>query len=230
MAQSDEIRLGSYKITTNPTKLLGGDQAKSFDQMIDITDEITWEIHVPPGYDPELPPGVLVYISPQDTINVPSGWLDMTEEHNLIWIAALKSGNEVFTSERLMKAILGLVQIQSEHVIDTERIYITGFSGGGRVASIVATQYPHLFKGAIYNCGVNFWENLDEAREQQVLSNRFVFVTGSNDFNLQDTKNVYSKYKKAGAKNIELMVINRLGHANPKRNRMSQAIQFLDDR
>ncbi len=229
-AHSEESNLGSFRITSTAADLLGPEQAKPFEELIDIEDNITWEVHVPATYDPENPPGILVYISPQDIINIPSGWLDMMEEHNLIWIASLKSGNEVFTSERLMKAILGLVQIQSEYVVDTERIYITGFSGGGRVASIVATQYPHLFKGAIYNCGANFWENLDDERKQQVLNNRFVFVTGSNDFNLQDTKNVYSKYKKAGAKNIELMVINRLGHANPKRNRMSQAIRFLDDK
>lgn len=228
-AQSDDLKRGSFVYTQSTIGILGADGAAPFVDTIDITEEISWEIHVPDNYNANNPPGILVYVSPQNSIKTPRGWLDVIEENNLIWIAALKSGNKIAISERLIKALLAPVLLQADYEIDPSRIYITGFSGGGRIASIVATQYPHLIKGAIYNCGVNFWDNLDEERTKLVLDNRFVFVTGTNDFNLEDTKNVFGKYKKAGAKNIDLMIISRMGHENPNRNRLAQAIKFLDN-
>lgn len=227
---AEEVTRGSYVYTSSVTKVLGSQDASAFSELIDINEEISWEIHVPENYNTNAPPGILIYISPQNKINIPRGWLDTIEKNNLIWIAAVKSGNKIIVSERIMKALLAPVILQSTYKIDTNRIYITGFSGGGRVASMVATRYPHLIKGAIYNCGVNFWDNLDEETTKQVLSNRFVFITGTNDFNLNDTKSVYGKYKDAGAQNIDLMVIGRMRHENPSKAKLDQAIKFLDDK
>lgn len=227
---AEEVTLGSYLHTSSVTNILGSQDATAFSEMMDINEDISWEIHVPESYNADEPPGILIYISPQNEINIPRGWLDTVEQNNLIWIAALKSGNKIIVSERIMKALLAPVILQSKYKINTNRIYITGFSGGGRVASIVASQYPHLIKGAIYNCGVNFWDNLDEEKTNLVLDNRFVFITGTKDFNLNDTKSVYGKYKDAGAQNIDLMIIKRMGHENPKKGKLDQAIKFLDDK
>lgn len=229
-SQPDELKRGSFLYTSSTVDIMGTDGAVIFSDIIDINENFSWEIHVPENYNPDFPPGILIYVSPQNSIKIPRGWLEIIEDNNLIWIAALDSGNKIEVPERFIKALLAPFLLQSNYIINTNRIYITGFSGGGRVASIVATQYPHLIKGAIYNCGVNFWENLDEERTRLVLNNRFVFVTGSDDFNLQDTKNVFRKYKKAGAQNIDLMIINGMGHENPHRNRLDQAIKFLDEK
>lgn len=40
--------------------------------------------------------------------------------------------------------------------INHERVYLSGLSGGGKMANMVATDNAHLFKGAIYSCGVDF--------------------------------------------------------------------------
>lgn len=229
-AQTDEVKRGSYIYTASTLDILGTDGAETFADIIDIKELIEWEIHVPENYSPDNPPGVLIYISPQNRINIPRGWLNVTEENNLIWIAARKSGNKINVGKRVTKALLTSVILQSIYKIDTSRIYITGFSGGGRAASIVATQYPHLIKGAIYNCGVNFWGDMDQQSIEMVKNNRFVFITGTNDFNLEDTKSVFGKYRDAGVKNIDLMVVNRMGHENPSRNRLAQAIRYLDQR
>ena len=139
------------------------------------------------------------------------------------------SGNKVQTSRRVLFAVMALPLIQQKYQLNVDRIYISGLSGGGRVASIVATEYAHMFKGAIYNCGVNFWNNKGPNEIELIKQNRFVFITGTGDFNLQDTKNIYAKYKKAGVEKIKLMVIPKMDHENPKRNKFSQAISFLDN-
>ncbi len=229
-SQQPGAQTGSYILEGTLPEILGARAIPAYEELIDVDQTNKWEITVPENYDPANPPGVIVYISPQDTIKIPSGWLDVTDKMNLIWIAALKSGNKVPANERMVKAMLPLAVIQSNYKINPERVYITGFSGGGRVASLAATYYPGIFKGAIYNCGANFWNQENPEQIEQIKQNRFVFLTGSQDFNLNDTKNIYAKYKKAGAKNIKLMVVNRMGHANPKRRKFAQALEYLDER
>ena len=229
VAQTPNVSTGSYEITKTPLAILGEELAPTYANLIDVNEEVIWEIHVPENYDPNNPPGVMVYISPQNIVNEPNGWLEVTERRNLIWIAARKSGNKEQVSNRISMAMLALPLLQSTYNINTNRIYVSGFSGGGRIASLVATNLPHVFKGALYNCGANFWDTANDEQLLHIKNNRFVFLTGSDDFNLDDTKRVYAKYKKAGVKNIKLMVIPRMGHSNPKRAKFSQALEYLDD-
>lgn len=230
LSQDQGVKVGSFVIKSTSSALLGEETAASYSSFLGTVEEIEWELHVPKNYNPKSPPGVIVYVSPQNRINIPSGWTNVTEENNLIWIAARMSGNNINVSKRISFAVMALSLIQLDYQIDPTRIYITGFSGGGRIASIVATEYPNIFKGAIYNSGVNFWQQSDPELLELIKSHRYVFVTGSDDFNLKDTRQVYAKYKKAGAKNIELNVIRGMGHENPKRRRFARAIEFLDDK
>lgn len=228
-AQDRGVKTGSFVMKSTSLALLGDEIAASYSSFLGADEEIEWELNVPKNYYPDNPPGVLVYVSPQNRINIPSGWTSITEENNLIWIAARMSGNTINVSKRISFAVMALSLIQLNYQIDPTRVYITGFSGGGRIASIVATEYPTIFKGAIYNSGVNFWQQSDAALLELIKNHRFVFIAGSDDFNLQDTRQIYAKYKKAGAKNIKLTVIRGMGHENPKRSRFARAIQFLDN-
>ena len=87
-----------------------------------------------------------------------------------------------------------------------------------------------MFNGAIYNSGVNFWREKSPEVMQQIKNNRYVFITGKSDFNLDDTKRVYRKYKAAGITNIKLMVNFRQGHTNPRKSDYDKAIVFLDEK
>lgn len=227
-AQISALKTGSYEATATANALLGKELANKYSHLIDLDLDVTWEIDVPEDYDPKNPPGVMVYVSPQNIVNLPTGWLDVTEEKNLIFVAARMSGNNEPVSRRIVMALLALPLIQASYTINTERIFISGFSGGGRIASMVSTSFPHIFKGALYNCGANFWQDVDAQQMEDIQNNRFVFLTGTNDFNLVDTKKVYSKYKKAGVTNSKLMIIPRMGHSNPRRNKFAQAIDYLD--
>jgi len=57
-------------------------------------------------------------------------------------------------------------------------VYLSGLSSGGKMARMVAIDDAHLFKGAIYNCGVDFWQQDPPQRFEQISQNHYVFVTG----------------------------------------------------
>jgi len=227
-AESDAPRTGDFAITMTSGELLG-EAAEKIVSVIAIDEPITWEVYVPEGYSVESPAGIVVYVSPSQSGTPPRGWSSVMDEHNLIWISANKSGNRVLVPRRVLKAILALKAIQQEYVLDETRIYVAGFSGGGKIASMIATDYANTFDGGFFICGVEFWD-VDEPRHfEAIKSNRYVFLSGEHDQALRPTKRVYRNYKDAGIPHIQLVVVRDMGHTNPPRRELSRAIEFLDN-
>ncbi len=156
-AESDAPHTGKFTITMTSGELLG-QAAEKIVSVISVDEAITWEVFVPEGYSVESPAGIVVYVSPSQSGTPPRGWSSVMDEHNLIWISANKSGNRVLVPRRVLKAILALRAIQHEYVLDETRIYVAGFSGGGKVASMIATDYADTFDGGFFICGVGFWD------------------------------------------------------------------------
>jgi predicted esterase len=127
----------------------------------------------------------------------------------------------------MVMALMALKVLEPHLLVDSTRISVSGFSGGGRVASMLASQYPEVFTGAVYICGVNFWQEELDPRVEQLVKNRFVFLTGSRDFNRDETQNVYRQYLQAGARHSKLMIIPGMGHERPDEANMAEALEFI---
>lgn len=187
---------------------------------------ISWQVHVPKNYNSSKPPGVFVYINSGNGGKIPGKWKELMEKHNLIWIGADNSGNDFFNYWRVSMALEGLRRIKELYSVNEERVYLSGFSGGGRISSLTAVSRPDVFKGAVYHCGCN--APPDSKSLKDAKKNYFVFITGTKDFNLNDTKNVVNSYKSSGFKNTKLMVVDGLGHKTPESKEMDQALEFLN--
>ena len=131
---------------------------------------------------------------------------------------------------RIAYALTAPAVIDKYYQIDSERIYLTGFSAGGNVASMVAARYPDVFKGAIFNCGAEFWGAEKPERLDLIKANRYVFITGTYDQALEPTKKAYRGFRNAGVEHSKLMVIRNMTHSNPKRRHFEKAIEYLDSR
>lgn len=218
---------GEFSINVIATDLFSEEKASEFAPYVDAEHVISWEVYVPQGYDPDQPAGLLTYISPTRSGRILEEWKPLLSERNMIWIGANNSGNAQTTPLRVIYAVLGTGLIKNSYSIDSDRVYVSGFSGGGRVSSWAILEYPHIYKGAIYICGVNFWQDgrddLDRFRDH-----RYVFLTGTNDFNYQDTRNVFSKYRRAGFENIDLLTVTNMGHRLPDAKDFIKALDFVD--
>lgn len=223
-------RVGEFELGSTVSALLSGPSLESFARLFPADQPLEWSVYVPASYDSALPAGLLVYISPSDSGGIPEEWKPIMERRNLIWIGAHRSGNTVSTSLRIAYALLAPVAMEKRYTLDAERVYLSGLSGGGRVSSIVAPDYAHIFKGAIYNCGADSWSGERPERHEEMKANHYVFITGTRDFNLRSTKNAYRAYEKAGIANIKLMVIPRMAHRNPRAPDYERAIEYLDSR
>jgi hypothetical protein len=230
LAQSAAPLTGAFRVTETLAGIAGEDAAQKIAAVIAPDEPITWEVYVPEHYDAERPHGLMVYISPTQSGEMPRGWDRVMNEYKLIWVAANKSGNSEIVARRALLAQISPMLIGRDYNIDRERIYITGLSGGGKMASMVASEHANLFKGAIFNCGVEFWNRATPRHIDLLRKNHYVFVTGTHDQALEPTKKAYAKYLDAGVVNSKLMVIRDMTHRNPNRFDFAEAVAYLDAR
>jgi predicted esterase len=228
---AESPRLGSYTLSVTTTAVVGPDRAASYSHAFGPDEPQDFEIVVPERYDPDHPPGVLVYISPTDSGRIRSSWASVLESENLIWIAANQSGNNRLVARRVAHAILALEVVRGRYDIDAARVYLAGFSGGARVSGLAAASCPDLFPGAIYIGGAEMWDQNDAAIDLEAMRrNRYVFMAGSKDFNRSMTRRVFRNYADLGIENVSFILMSLKGHELPDERQMLKAIRFLDGR
>ena len=72
----------------------------------------------------------------------------------MLVVSAAHSGNDEATfARREPLALLAAHNIRKQYPVDSDRIYIAGFSGGSRIALRLALGYPDVFRGVILNAG-----------------------------------------------------------------------------
>ena len=225
---SAESLRGEMSLSATAHELLGDHSANLFGTALDPDEVIEWEIYVPADSDPGSPAGLLVFISPTESGKMPRRYQPVLDEKNLIWIGANHSGNRVRVARRVSLALLATALADRDYRIDASRVYVSGFSGGGRTASAVAPEYAQIFTGAIYICGVNFWDGRKPKRLDRVRENRYVFLTGRKDFNRSETRRVHRAYQRADVENVLLLEVPGMDHRMPPVEDLATAISFLD--
>ena len=228
-AENPDIQYGRFFIKGTAADLVDAETMESMSKYLDADKEITWQMYVPESYNPDKAAGLLVYVSPTPRGGMPIGWKPVFDEHNLILISADQSGNRTRTKTRMMLAALAPYVAAERYRIDPGRIYVSGFSGGGKVASIASIQFANLFSGAIYICGVEFWPKVSAELLSLAQSHRYVFLTGSDDFNRQLTRRIYGRYKRAGMANIDLITVSGMAHSTPGEEHFREAMRYLDN-
>jgi predicted peptidase len=121
-----------------------------------------FQVIVPATFTTNTSWGLLVWISPSDEPRIPSEWEVELAKQRLLFVGAYKSGNQRDIVERTGLALDAAFNMRQLYKIDTNRVFVAGFSGGGRVASMVGIAYADVFTGTICICGVNFYTDVAE--------------------------------------------------------------------
>ena len=169
-----------------------------------------------------------VFVSPIASGKLPGKWREVLEEHNLIWISANKAGNRVVVARRMLFAVLAILVAEQNYAVDTDRLYISGFSGGGKVASRIATAHAQTFTGGFFIGGVEVWQDEPPGDLEVMKANRYVLLCGSEDQALRSCRQAARAYAAEGIENTELMIIRGMGHNTPGASDFEEAIVFLD--
>ncbi|MEK7414993.1 MAG: hypothetical protein AAB263_16890 [Planctomycetota bacterium] len=197
------------------------------EDIYDLTKE-EFDVNVPGSYDGSTPWGLVVYINAGKGGNA-RAYSALLAKHKLIWVGATNVPNERAVPPRWGLALDAVWNMRKQYRIDPRRVYISGFSGGGRCASQVGPTWPELFSGGIYFCGCNAPRlPSDKALSARALAGRYAFMTGSGDFNRPGTQATHAEYKSAGFKHTEYFEQPGLAHGTPSAEWFEKALVFVD--
>jgi len=199
---------------------------------------------VPDNYSPGTNWGLFVWVSPSGSPKLPPDWEAALARHRLLSIGAYDGGNERNAFDRFRLAVDAAHNIRQRFRTDPKRAYVSGFSGGGRVASMLAVAYGDIFTGTIPICGVNFYSDLP-GEENGIFAGsykpeaaivavarqrgRFALITGENDPNRASTRATYEHgFKEQRFNHVNYFEVPGMGHAMPSAEWVEKALDFLD--
>lgn len=226
-------------------------------------DEVKWRLHsvenpgafdlakekfqliVPASYKHADKWGVFIWISPGDTAGIPADWEPVLAARKLLFVGALKSGNPRNIFDRVRLAVAANIAMRERFNVDARRVFLSGHSGGGRVASMVGVAYADMFSGTMPFMGVNFYEDIpagdgkttyganfipdDEVLVIAKKFCRYALMTGEKDFNRAGTKTVFEQgFKKEGFANVTYLEAPGVAHNLPPAKWLEQGLDFLD--
>ncbi len=194
-----------------------------------------FHVFVPKDYEATKSYGLFVWVSAREKVTVPRKWQNVFSEHDLIFIAVDKAGNRTNDLDRRVPlALHSVMNMQREHRIDPERIYVAGLSGGGRVASKIAAAYGDLFSGGYFIVGSDpMGSKTVPIPDAQVLQRmrsrgRYVFLTGRNDTpTIAATRTALSSYQRLCVFN-SILHFPSMGHGLPSIMWFRKAITYLE--
>lgn len=204
-------------------------------QPIDLAKE-RYSIYVPDR--PHSPSGtysLLVFIPPWPRAEVPRQWIPTLNRYNTILVTAANSGNEAPTTDRREPlALLATHNTMAQYPVDPQRVYISGFSGGARVALRLALGYPDLFHGALLNAGSDPIGTTDVPLPPADLFRRFqestrlVYLTGERDEeNLIRDMNSRRSLHKWCVYDVVTQTESRTGHELADASAFSRSLEAL---
>ncbi len=199
----------------------------------------TFEVYVPAGYrapsgsqagsSSASPWGLVVWVSPGSSGGPDDPGVEASlDRRHLLWVGANSASNVRPAWDRVDLALDAAANMARLYDLDPERIYVAGYSGGGRLASEIAMLYPEVFRGEISWFGCNYFRDVPipdrpgthwsadfpEPPELDRLrsASRFVLVTGEVDFNRLQTGAYYRAMEKDGFRHVTYLRIPGASH------------------
>lgn len=150
-----------------------------------------------------------------------SGFVQAAEKLGFIIVCSNNSRNQLPVNE-LSQALKFLFQdVENRFSIDDHRIYTSGFSGGSRVASMVALQNKII--AGVIACGAGFPGENDFVN---ISSFSYIGLVGNRDMNYIEMCDLEKKMKGLGM-NIELRIFDG-GHTWPSSDLLQEAVEWME--
>jgi pimeloyl-ACP methyl ester carboxylesterase len=212
---------------------MAGSGKRLAEQPIDLSEE-RFIIYVPPAPPPQGY-GLLAFVPPWPQASLPPGWAATLDRQGVIFVSAARSGNDASVlARREPLALLAAHNIMQRYPVDPERVYVSGFSGGARVAMRLGLGYPDLFRGAILNAGSDPIGSAEIPLPPKDLllrfqsSTRIVYLTGERDDpHVSDDSVSMHSMRQWCVLGVEDFITPRVGHTVADGPALSRALDAM---
>lgn len=175
----------------------------------------TYELFVPKNYTERKSWPVMLFVSPGDSA---MGWgplKDLCTKRGIIFAGPHAAGNRCPIRKRVRIILDVLDELRRNYNIDTDRCYIGGFSGGGRVACAIGFAMPELFGGVVPVCAAGDLRSETWLRHRVIDRLSVAHVTGERDFNRGEVERYRGPMLADVGVRAKVWTIKRMGHSTP---------------
>jgi hypothetical protein len=229
-----DVVLQRMDLTNQP-----GSSAVSLDY--DLTSQ-TFEVVVPRSYKPEVPHGLFVWMGVSE---FSPAWLDVLARHRLILVSANTVKGRVARYPAPLDAVYNLKQL---YRIDDNRVYASGFSAGGAMATMMVRGFSDVFHGGLFLMGGYFYHcrQLGNGRGEPTVEGPFpawkgqldqikknvklVIMKGGSDpeWTPQEGRSDYQALCLDGFIHVTYLEVPRLGHLHPDASWFERGVTALE--
>ena len=186
-------------------------------------------LHVPKSYKADKTWPIVVFISPGDGPAGWTSWKNVCEKNGVFFCSPYGAGNPTRAGKRTRIVLDMLDDVRRKYQIDPDRTYLSGLSGGGRMACAIAFALPEWFGGVIPICGTNPIAGPASLRHRTQERLSVAFVTGETDFNRKENEEYMAPYFKELDIRSKLWVVPKLGHAVPGGDTLAKVYSWLEE-
>jgi hypothetical protein len=182
----------------------------------------SYALYLPYSYNDSINWPVIFIFDPRANGHGAIGnFVQAAEKYDYVLVASNNSHNGI--SGTLLEDIINstLSDAMDRYSIDPRRIYTSGFSGGSRVASLVALKSQGI--AGVIACGAGFPES---AGISPVIAFNYFGLIGDRDMNYSEMRELHKQLLNAGS-NAELRVFEG-GHKWPSANLIEEAVEWME--
>lgn len=172
---------------------------------------------------------LVVFISPGEKPAGLSSWKVVCDREGVLFCSPFAAGNTVPAGQRTRIVLDMLDDVRRKFNIDPDQTYITGFSGGGRMACSIGFALPECFGGIAPVCGTNPLPRSAFLRHRAEERLTLAFVTGETDFNRKENEAFMYPWMEEVHIRTKLWVVPKLGHQIPDEKVMAEVYTYLKE-
>ena len=189
--------------------------------------------------------GIVAFISHTNQWGMWSLYKDIFDSRNLIYICPQNVGNMVEDLQRHAAGTAGLAYFQAVLPLDPTRIYVSGLSGGARIACQMGFDNGTWITGIVGICGCDykrkvtldsgadpsygFYDSYPLPNDVLAANLRVAIITGTNDFLDVNLNNIYYNGIVEDGLTGWLIDVPGMGHEMADYASYDQALGYLDD-
>lgn len=188
-----------------------------------------YELFVPADYNPKKTYPVVLFINAGDGPAGWSQWQSVFQQQEAIFASPYGAGNNCPMPKRVRIVMDVLDDVRRTYRTDPDRTYISGFSGGGRVACAIAFALPEYFGGVIPVCAGGDLREESWLRKRVIDRLSLALLTGENDFNRGEVERFRgTMFSELGLRS-KVWVEPKMGHGIPGSERFAEVFRWLEE-
>jgi len=185
-----------------------------------------YQLYVPPVKKKAAWP-LIVFISPGDKPAGLSAFKAVCDREGVLFCSPFAAGNTVLPGQRTRVVLDMLDDVRRKFPVDPDQTYLSGFSGGGRMACAIGFALPECFGGIAPVCGTNPVSRFAFLRHRAVDRLSLAFITGETDFNRKENEVYMQPWMEELGMRSKLWIVPKLAHQIPDSKVMAEVYAFL---